>query len=214
MRDVLTMYDKIYKGGLGDPVLQEDAKGRDESFAEFAAGKIAILLESDYFWRSVIEPTQGIDKMADRDQVVGWAKIPAMKPGSGIRGQDFVSMSGGGGNVINPATKYPQQAWELLQFMNSKDAVIAYLGGTAQITQRQDVNSQVLSTDPMLSFISQQVLPLTAFRPGFAVYPQVSQALQQATLDVVSGKSPADAATAYQQSLAGLVGGADKVASG
>ena len=214
MRDVLTMYDKIYKGGLGDPVLQEDAKGRDESFAEFAAGKIAILLESDYFWRSVIEPTQGIDKMADRDQVVGWAKIPAMKPGSGIRGQDFVSMSGGGGNVINPATKYPQQAWELLQFMNSKDAVIAYLGGAAQITQRQDVNSQVLSRDPMLTFISQQVLPLTAFRPGFAVYPQVSQALQQATLDVVSGKSPADAATAYQQSVAGLVGGADKVASG
>jgi multiple sugar transport system substrate-binding protein len=214
LRDVLTMYDKIYKGGLGDPVLQEDAKGRDESFQEFAAGKIAILLESDYFWRGVVEPTQGIAKMADRDQVVGWAKIPAMKPGSGIRGQDFVSMSGGGGNVINPATKYPQQAWELLQFMNSKDAVIAYLGGTAQITQRQDVNSQVLSSDPMLSFISQQVLPLTAFRPGFAVYPQVSQALQQATLDVVSGKSPADAATAYQQSLVGLVGGADKVASG
>jgi multiple sugar transport system substrate-binding protein len=66
----------------------------------------------------------------------------------------------------------------------------------------------------MLSFISQQVLPLTAFRPGFAVYPQVSQALQQATLDVVSGKSVADAAAAYQQTVVGLAGGADKVASG
>jgi multiple sugar transport system substrate-binding protein len=214
MRDVLTLYQKIYKGGLGDPVLQEDAKGRDESFQEFAAGKIGILLESDYFWRSVVEPTKGIAKMADRNQVVGWAKIPAMKPKGGIRGQDFVSMSGGAGNVINPATKYPQQAWELLQFMNSKDATIARLGGAAQITQRQDVNSQVLAGDPMLTFISQQVLPLTAFRPGFAVYPQVSQALQQATLDVVSGKSPADAAAAYQQTVAGLVGGADKVASG
>lgn len=214
MRDVLTMYQKIYKGGLGDPVLQEDAKGRDESFQEFAANKIGILLESDYFWRSVVEPTKGVAKMADRDQVVGWAKIPAMNPGSGIRGQDFVSMSGGGGRIINPATKYPQQAWDLMQFMNSKDATIARLGGAAQITQRQDVNSQVLANDPMLTFISQQVLPLTAFRPGFAVYPQVSQALQQATLDVVSGKSPADAAAAYQQTVAGLVGGADKVASG
>jgi multiple sugar transport system substrate-binding protein len=214
MRDVLGMYDKIYKGGLGDPVLQEDAKGRDKSFQEFAAGKIAILLESDYFWRAVVEPTKGIAKMADRDQTVGWAKIPAMKPGSGIKGQDFVSMSGGGGNVINPGTKYPQQTWELLQFMNSKDATIARLGGAAQITQRQDVNGQVLAGDPMLSFVSQQVLPLTAFRPGFAVYPQVSQALQQATLDVVSGKSATDAAAAYQQTVAGLVGGADKVASG
>jgi multiple sugar transport system substrate-binding protein len=54
MRDVLGLYQKIYSGGLGDPVLQQDAKGRDKSFQEFAAGRIAILLEGDYFWRSVI----------------------------------------------------------------------------------------------------------------------------------------------------------------
>lgn len=214
VRDVLGLYEKIYKGGLGDPVLQQDAKGRDKSFQEFAAGKIAMLLEGDYFWRSVIEPQKGIAKMADRNQTVGWAKIPAKAPGSGIRGQDFVSMSGGGGNVLNPGSKYPQQAWELLQFMNSKEATVAQLAGAARITHRQDVNSQVLSSDPMLSFVSQQVLPLTAFRPGFAVYPRVSQALQQATLDVVTGKNPADAATAYQRAVEGIVGGADKVASG
>jgi multiple sugar transport system substrate-binding protein len=97
--------------------------------------------------------------------------------------------------------------------MNSKDATIAQLGGSARITQRQDVNKEVLANDPMLSFVSQKVLPLTAFRPGFAVYPRVSQALQQATLDVVSGKSPADAAAAYAHSLGAIVG-ADKVAGG
>jgi multiple sugar transport system substrate-binding protein len=214
LREVLGMYQKIYGGGLGDPVIQQDAKGRDKSFQEFAAGKIAILLESDYFWRSVIEPNKGIAKMPDRDQAVGYALIPAMKPGDGIRKENFVSMSGGGGNVLNPATKYPLQAWELLQFMNSKDATIALLAGSARLTQRQDVNNEVLANDPMLSFIAQKVIPLTAFRPGFAVYPQVSQALQQATLDVVSGKSPADAAAAYQRTIEPLVGGAGKVASG
>ncbi|HET6212675.1 MAG TPA: extracellular solute-binding protein [Micromonosporaceae bacterium] len=214
VRDVLSVYERIYKGGLGDPVLQQDAKGRDKSFQAFAAGKIAILLEGDYFWRSVVEPTKGVAKMADRNETVGYAKIPAMRPGGGIRNQDFVSMSGGGGNVLNPNSKYPQQAWELLAFMNSKDATIAQLAGNARITQRQDVNNQVLSGDPMLSFVSTQVLPLTAYRPGFAVYPQVSQALQQATLDVVSGKSPADAAATYQKTVEGLVGGAGKVASG
>jgi multiple sugar transport system substrate-binding protein len=66
----------------------------------------------------------------------------------------------------------------------------------------------------MLSFAAQKVLPITAFRPGFAVYPQVSQALQQATLDVTSGKSPAEAATTYQRTIEPLVGGAAKVASG
>ena len=38
--------------------LQQEAKGRDKSFAEFAADKIGILLESDYFWRSVVEPAR------------------------------------------------------------------------------------------------------------------------------------------------------------
>jgi multiple sugar transport system substrate-binding protein len=66
----------------------------------------------------------------------------------------------------------------------------------------------------LLAFIAQKVLPLTAFRPGFAQYPQVSQALQQATQDVVAGTSPADAASAYQKKVESVVGGADKVASG
>jgi multiple sugar transport system substrate-binding protein len=213
VRDVLTFYQKVYGGGLGDPILQEDAKGRDKSFAEFAAGKIGILFESDYFWRSVVEPTQGIAKMPDRDQTVGYTLIPAMKSGSGIKGQSYVSMSGGSGRIINPSSKYPVQAWELLEFMNSKDATIAQLAGKARITQRNDVNNEVLSKDPMLSFIARKVLPITAFRPGLAVYPRVSLALQQATLDVVTGKSPADAASTYTRSLATIVGG-DKVASG
>jgi len=213
LRSMLKAYEAIYRGGLGDPVLQQDAKGRDKSFQAFAEGKIGILLESDYLWRSVVEPTKGIAKMANRDQVVGYTLIPALGAGKGIRGQDFVSMSGGGGNVLNPGTKYPQQAWELLQFMNSKAATVAQLAGSARITQRQDVNTEVLAKDPMLSFVSTKVLPLTAYRPGFAVYPRVSQALQQATLDVVSGKSADDAAATYQKALEGIVG-ADKVASG
>jgi multiple sugar transport system substrate-binding protein len=213
IRDVLGFYEKVFSDDLGDPVLQQDAKGRDKSFQAFAEGKIAMLLEGDYFWRSVVEPEQGVAKMADRDEAVGWAKIPAVRPGAGIRGQDFVSMSGGGGHVLNPGSKYPQQAWELLQFMNSTEATVALLAGSARITQRQDVNSQVLAGDPMLSFVSQEILPITAFRPGFAEYPQVSQALQQATLDVVSGKSATEAAEAYQRALEGIVGGAEKVAS-
>ena len=214
MRDVLGLYQKVYGGGLGDPVLQQDAKGRDKSFQAFAAGKIAILLEGDYFWRSVVEPTKGIAKMPDRNENVGYALIPAIRPGAGVRGQDFVSMSGGGGRVLNPATKYPAQAWELLQFFNSRDATIAAVGSSPRITQRQDVNDELLKNDPLLTFIAQKVLPVTAFRPGFAEYPRVSQALQQATQDVVAGTSPADAAGAYQKKVESIVGGADKVASG
>ena len=206
VRDVLTFYRSIYAGGLGTPTFQEAAKGRDESFAAFAAGKIGVLLESDYFWRSVINPKGGVAPMSNRDSDVGWAMIPAQKPGSGLRGQDFVSMSGGSGYFLNPNTKYPQQAWDLLTFMLSAPALKALLGGEAQITDRTDVNKEVLSTDPLLSLISQKVLPLTAYRPGEALYPQVSAALQQATADIVSGKSVDAAATAYQQAVKTAVG--------
>ncbi|MGC9668766.1 extracellular solute-binding protein [Planosporangium sp. 12N6] len=214
VRDALGMYQKIYGGGLGDPVLQQDAKGRDKSFQAFAAGKIAILFEGDYFWRAVVDPAKGIAKMPDRDRAVGYAMIPAKAPGAGIRGQDFVSMSGGSGHVLNPATKYPVQAWELLTFLNSKEATIASLGGSVRVTQRQDVNDEVLRSDPMLSFVAQKVLPVTAYRPGFAMYPQVSQLLQQATLDVATGRPPAEAAVSYGHGLEKIMGGAGKVANG
>ena len=211
LRQVLDFYHQIYSTGLGDPVLQREAKGRDKSFAEFAANKIGILLEGDYFWRSVINPDKGSAPMATRDADVGYAEIPAKAKGAGVSGQDMVSMSGGGGTFLNPNTKFPQQAWELIQFIYSPDAIKAQLAGSARITARQDVNKEVLSKDPLLSLISEKVLPITRYRPGLAVYPQVSQALQQATADIVSGKSVDDAAATYQSAVEKVAGGADKV---
>lgn len=213
IRDVLGFYKDLMDKGLMDKNFQLAAKGRDESFAAFAAGKIGILLEGDYFWRSVINPDKGDAPMKTRDSDVGYALIPAKTKGSGIRGQDVVSMSGGGGSFLNPNTKYPKQAWELLAFMNSPDAIKAMLGGSAKITARQDVNTEVLSKDPLLGMISSKLLPLTAYRPGLAVYPQVSQALQQATADVIAGKSVGDASKAYGAAVQKLAGGAGKVST-
>ncbi|MFB4279999.1 MULTISPECIES: extracellular solute-binding protein [unclassified Nonomuraea] len=212
MKDALGLYQQIYGGsGLGDPRLQQEAKGRDKSFAQFAAGKIGILAESDYFWRSVIEPQAGVAPMKDRDQAVGYAKIPAKQPGAGLRGQDFVSMSGGAVRVLNPFSKNPRLAWDLLAFMHSAAATKSQLAGQARISSRTDVNDEVLTADPMLKYIADEVLPITAYRPGLAVYPQVSTALQEATAAVISGKSADEAAVAYQGKLEGLVGGAANV---
>lgn len=214
VRDVLGVYKAVYGGGLGDPQLQQEAKGRDKSFQEFADGRIGILMESDYFWRSVIEPKIGTAPMANRDQVVGYAKIPAQRRGKGLKGQDFVSMSGGGMNAINPATKFPQQAWKLLQFMSSAEAVKARLGTSAQVTAREDVNAQLLAGDPMLGFVAKEILPITAYRPGLAEYPEVSKALQEATAAVVSGAAPEEAAKGYRTALEGVLGGAGNITSG
>ncbi|MCT1476876.1 extracellular solute-binding protein [Microbacterium sp. p3-SID336] len=209
MKEVLDLYKTIYVDeGLGDPVLQQEASGRDTSFQLFAEGKIGILLEGDYFWRSVINPAEGVGTapMADRDEVVGYAKIPAIEPGEGIKDQDYVSMSGGTGRVLNPNSKNPELAWELLAFMNSPEAYEARAAGTLAISPRDDVNEKLLSSDPMLTFVSQEVLPITAYRPGLAAYPQVSVLLQQATLDVATGTSVDDALQTYVRGLEGVVG--------
>jgi multiple sugar transport system substrate-binding protein len=115
--------------------------------------------------------------------------------------------------VVNPKTEYPQQAWELVRFMSSAAATKAYLAGSAQVTARKDVNKEVLASDPMLDFIATEVLPITRYRPGLADYPKVSTALQQATADVIAGKSAEDAAAAYHDALVKAVG-QDAVASG
>ena len=214
VRSVLEFYSAIYgEEALGDPELQLRQDGRDRSFQEFAAGGVAILAEGDYFWRSVVNPDGGIAPMENRDEVVGWAMIPAAEPGAGINGQDFVSMSGGGGRVLNPNTEHPAEAWALLTFMNSYEATLEFVAGQARITQRNDVNQEILADDPHLSFIAEEVLPVTAYRPGLAVYPQVSVALQEATDVIVSGGSVDEAVEAYQSELESLVG-ADAVESG
>ncbi|SDU62896.1 extracellular solute-binding protein [Jiangella alkaliphila] len=212
--EVLDFYGQVYGDeALGDPLLQQEAQGRDTSFQLFASGQLGMLIESDYLWRSVINPDGGIAPMTNRDEVVGWARIPAREPGAGLNGQDFVSMSGGTGRVINPNTEFPQQAWELMMFMNSPEALQAMIEiGGARITPRDDVNADALAGDPLMAFIAEEVLPITAYRPALAVYPQVSVALQNATAAVSSGTSADDAAADYQSELEGIVGGDGSIA--
>lgn len=205
--DVLELYRTIYVDEeLGDPILQQEASGRDTSFSLFAAGEVGILLEGDYFWRAVVHPEVGTAPMENRDDVVGYTRIPAQEPGAGINGQDFVSMSGGTGRVLNPNSDNPELAWELLAFMNSAEAFEARAEGTINITPREDVNATLLEGEEMLTYVSDEVLPITAYRPGLAAYPEVSLALQEATAAVVSGTPVEDALAAYGETVAGIVG--------
>ncbi|SEG54001.1 multiple sugar transport system substrate-binding protein [Nonomuraea solani] len=214
LKDALALYQKIYGGGLGDPKLQQEAKGRDKSFQRFAKSEIGILLEGDYFWRGVVNPKDGVAKMDDRDQVVGYAMIPAIEPGKGLRGQDFVSMSGGALRTVNPGSKHPKEAFELATFTLSPAALKEETkDGNMRTTPRTDVNKEILAGEPLLTFISEKVLPVTAYRPPVAVYPQVSVALQEATAAVVGGTAPDQAAADYQKKLEGIVGGAGNIAS-
>jgi len=213
LRETLEFYATVYDEGLADADMQLLTDWRDQSFQAFSEGGLAMLIEGDFLWRSVI--AEGGDfPIENREEVVGWALIPAQEPGAGIRGQDFVSASGGTGYVINPNTEHPQEAWELLSFMGSADAQSERVQREPRITARNDVNEFGIADDPMLSFIAQEVLPLTWYRPGFEEYPQVSEAIQLMAENVIAGRSSVeDAAAEFHSTLEGIVG-ADNVSGG
>ena len=198
---------------LGDAEMQLFQDGRNQSFEAFANGEIAMLIESDYLWRSVIDPADGNFPMETRDEVVGWVKIPAYEPGGALGGLDFASMSGGGAWALNPNTDHPAEAWALMTFILSPDIMLARYADSAQLTARDDVNAQILGNDPMLTYVAEEVLPVTHYRPGLAEYPEVSIALQEAVEAVVTGTSPEDAAADFQAAVEEIVG-ADNVSAG
>jgi len=200
--DALGFYKTVYVDKkYGDPRLQIEKDGRNQSFQMFRDGKIGMLWESDYLWRSVL--AAGQYKLDGRDQLVGFAKIPAERPGKGYRNQDFVTVSGGTGFALNPNTKHGKEAWALLSYMGSKEQVSAFEQIQPSIPARTDVPAP---GDPVVTAMT-KLLPLTVVRPNEPVYPKVSEAAQLATQQVVTGDaSPDSAQKTYDASVSGLVG--------
>lgn len=200
--NALNFYKTVYLDeGLGDARMQLVADGRDRSFQAFAEGRVGMLVEGDWFWRSAI--LNFLD-VPTRNQVVGWAKMPAMEPGKGYRGQDFVTISGGTGWVLNPNTEHPLEAWELLAHMSSLDAQRAWELIQPRINFRDDVP---VGGDPVMSAMAEALLPLTTVRPMLPAYPQISYEAQLMTERVVSGEmTPEEAMAAYAEAVTELVG--------
>jgi len=177
--------------------------GRNRSFVEFRDGNVGMLVEGDWFWRSVIAPGSetGIE---NRNEIVSWAKMPAKEPGAGFNGQDFVTISGGTGWVINPNTEHPAEAWALLSYMSGEDPARAFELMQPRISFRDDVP---VAGDPVMTAMAEALLPLTTVRPMLPEYPQVSIEAQLMTERVVSGEmSPKEAMQAFDDAVTELVG--------
>lgn len=202
--DVLNLYKTVYVDeALGDTRAQLLGDGRNRTFANFRDGTTAMLVEGDWFYRSVTAPGSEFE-VANRDEVMTWAKMPAREPGAGWNGQDFVTISGGTGWVINPNTEDPALAWELLTFMNSKEQLDAFLAYEPRISIRDDVE---VPQSAFLTETAQELLPLTTARPNDANYNAVSAEIQRMTEAVVSGElSPEEAMARYRDSVIEIVG--------
>lgn len=208
--DTLEFYKTVYVDeNLGDADMQVAAKAREKTFEKFQEGQIAMLVEGTWFWTDVIAPEEAWG-IPNRDAKIGWAAMPARKPGAGINGQNFVSISGGTGWVLSPATDHPQLAWELLKFIGSFEGKMKWMEyKPAAVTARKDVASEspIVSKDFFLGSIGPALAPLSTYRPGFPVYPKISYQAQLMTERVVTGEmSPREAMDAYAKAVTELVG--------
>ena len=203
--DTLSLYETIYvTEELGDARWQLVQNGRDLSFEAFSLGELAMLVEGDFFWRGPLAPETGNFPMANRDEVVGFAMMPAEEPGSGYNGQDFVTISGGTGFVVNPNSDAPALAWELLTFMFSPEALVEIQALQPRIRVRTDVP---VTGDDTMTAMATDVLPLTTIRPQLPAYNQISAEAQLMTERVVSGEmTPAEAMAAYDAAVVEIVG--------
>lgn len=206
--DALGLYKTIYVDEqLGDARLQLLQDGRNQSFANFRDGATALLVEGDYFYRGPTAPGQEFE-VADRDATMSWAMMPAQEPGAGFNGQDFVTISGGTGFVLNPNSDEPELAWELLAFMNSREALENSQLTQPRIRVRDDVP---VPNNVFLTETAAALAKYTTARPNQSVYAEVSYEAQLMTERVVSGEmSPMQAMDAYAQAVTDLVG-ADNV---
>jgi multiple sugar transport system substrate-binding protein len=202
--DTLELYKTIYVDEqLGDQRAQLLADGRNMSFANFRDGRTAMLVEGDWFYRAVTAPGSEFE-LENRDELMTWKPMPAQAPGEGFNGQDFVSISGGTGYVINPNTDHPQEAWRFLAYMMSQEQMTAFQDYQPGIRSRSDVP---IPDSPFLTETAEALLPLTTARPNDANYNAVSVEIQRMTESVVSGEAtPEDAMAQYRQAVIGIVG--------
>lgn len=202
--EALNFYKTVYVDeGLGDARMQLVPGARARTFEGFRDGRIAMLVEGDWFWRSVVAPGSEW-AVPDRERNVGWAMMPAKEPGSGYRGQDFVTISGGTGFILNPNTQHPAEAWALLSFAFSREMQLEFQKLQPRIRARDDV--PVLG-DPVMTAMAEALLPLTTVRPMLPGYPKISYEAQLMTEQVVAATmTPEEALAAYSQALKDIVG--------
>ncbi len=202
--DTLNFYKKIYLDEkLGDARLQLLKDGRDRTFVLFRDGQLAMYVEGDFLWRSVL--ASGANKLENRDQLVGWAKMPAQSPGKGYNKQDFVTVSGGGGYVVNPNSKNAAEAWAFIASAYSKTSLDEFQKIEPRIRSRDDVP---VPNEPVMTALAKEVQPITTKRPEDAAYSTVvSPQIQLMTERVVSGEmTPQQAMDAFAKAVTDAVG--------
>jgi len=209
--DALQFLKDAYGGGLTIPPQQELDPNIPNvvSGQMIPAGKLAIDLDGS--WVTGAWGASGAKPWPDWSNAIGEAAMPTQAGA----GKGTISLSGGWTLAVTAKSKNKDLGAQFIELALNKDNSESYDIADSQIAVRNDVaaDSKYQSTNPTTAFFT-GLVPVTQYRPAYAEYPKVSDAIQVAMEAVITGQSsPADAAKAYTETLKGIVG-SDNVAAG
>jgi multiple sugar transport system substrate-binding protein len=205
-RDALQFLKTVYSEGLGPSAQQ----ALDPNWANTVSqqlipqGKVAISIDGS--WVSQNWQKTGSNPWPEWQQTMGTAAMPTkdgQAPGK-------VSLSGGWTYAIPKNSDNAESAWQFIQLVTNKANNLTWCINNVQIPVREDVASdpKYKSANPTNTFFS-GLVPITHYRPAYAVYPRVSNEIQVATEAVVTGQADVDAAAAtYDAQLKSIAGDA------
>jgi multiple sugar transport system substrate-binding protein len=127
-----------------------------------------------------------------------------------------VSMSGGWTWAIPKNAGNPDKAWEFIKLISDREHQLKWDIDNVQIPVRPDVSGDPTYTaaNPTNEFFS-SLVPITTYRPAYAVYPRVSNEIQVATESVITGTADvATAAKTFDDQVRSIAGDAVMTAAG
>jgi multiple sugar transport system substrate-binding protein len=127
-----------------------------------------------------------------------------------------VSMSGGWTWAIPQNAGNPDKAWEFIKLVSDREHHLKWDIDNVQIPVRPDVSGDPTYTaaNPTNEFFS-SLVPITTYRPAYALYPRVSNEIQVATESVITGTADvATAARTFDDQVKSIAGDAVTTAAG
>ncbi|HEY8300989.1 MAG TPA: extracellular solute-binding protein [Jatrophihabitans sp.] len=186
LTDSFNFLHTVFAEGLGPSPQQElDTQwGTKVSTQLIPQSKIAIDLDGS--WQTGNWKKTGQQPWPQYSKVLGTAMMPTedgSAPGS-------TSMSGGWLLSVGAHAKNPQAAFDFIATSLNRENALSYDNAASQIAERSDVanDPSYKSNDPFTPFFT-GLVKYTHFRPAYAQYPKVSDAIQTAMEAVMTNQS-------------------------
>jgi multiple sugar transport system substrate-binding protein len=204
MKDAMNFLHTVFAEKLGpDPQDELDPQwGTKVSTELLPEGKLAIDLDGS--WQPGTWKKTGTKPWPQYSQVLGTAAMPTetgQAPGD-------TSMSGGWLLSVGAHSADKTAAMQLIELALNRENTLFYDNAASQIAERKDVANDPAykNNDPFTPFFT-GLVQYTHFRPAYADYPKVSDAIQQAMEGVMTGQlSPDDALSQFADTVKSAVG--------